>query len=94
MDAPPVEVQVKALAAASAALSQAEADAALARLRGAMPGTQFDSAKPSVMPGLIVLRLSNGKVAYTDKAGRYFIVGLIFDTQTGAALDKQMDGAS
>ena len=91
MDAAPVEVRADA-PAPTQRVSPEEAERAMRVLQGAMPTTRFVSAWPSAMPGLVALRLANGQVAYTDKTGRYFVVGLIFDSNTGAALDKQMDG--
>lgn len=75
-------------------VTQAEADRALQEVRGRIPHTQFVSAQPSRVPGLVVLRMEGGKVAYTDASGKFLILGLIFDIDTGAALDGQMDGVS
>lgn len=76
----------------STRVSQGDADAALARLQASMKATRFTAAWPAELPGLIAVRLDSGEVAYTDKTGRYFIFGLILDTATGAALDKQLEG--
>lgn len=89
----PVAVPVlSAPAATSAAISQAQADAALANLRASLKGTRFVAAWPSAFPGLIAVRLDSGEVGYTDKTGRYFVFGLVIDTATGSALDKQLEG--
>lgn len=55
----------------------------LAAMRGKLPRTVIKAAKPSVVCGLIELQLENGNVAFTDKSGRYFIMGLMMDTATG-----------
>jgi hypothetical protein len=74
-------------------VSAQEAQAALVRLSARLSATRFVSAKPSQVPGLVVVRTAEGQVGYTDRSGRYFLVGVIFDTYTGQALDRQMDGA-
>lgn len=73
-------------------VSSAEAQHALESLSIALPKTKFDSAWPAALPGLIAIRLSDGSVGYTDKSGRYLILGLVLDTATGGALDQQLDG--
>jgi hypothetical protein len=40
---------------------------------------------------MVALQMENKQVAYTDKNGRYFFLGVVFDTATGSALDHQMD---
>jgi hypothetical protein len=75
-------------------VTQAEADLALKEVRGRIPHTQFVGASPSRVPGLVVLHMGGGKVAYTDVSGKFLILGLIFDIDTGKALDGQMDGVS
>jgi hypothetical protein len=64
---------------------------ALKRLRAANPATEFIKGAPSAMPGLIKLTLEGGKLAYTDKSGRYLIVGVIFDMALSRALDGALD---
>lgn len=87
---PPVEVVMPAPVQQAGQLTQRDADAALAIMQSVLRGTKFLSAKPSSVPGLVVLQMENGKVAYTDKSARYFIVGVVFDTVTGEGLDGQM----
>jgi len=41
---------------------------------------------------MVALRLGNGTVAYTDKSARYLLLGLVLDSVTGQALDRQLDG--
>lgn len=94
MDALPIEpptLQVAAPAGSGAATPE-EVGVALAAVRSAFPRTRFDSAWPAAAAGLVALRLGNGEVAYTDKRGRYLMLGLILDSQTGTALDRQLDG--
>ena len=83
-----------ALSAPACALSltQADADLALKRISGGMKGTRFERAWPSCLPGMVALKLNSGETAYTDKYGRDLVIGLVFDTTTGTALDRQMDG--
>jgi hypothetical protein len=74
------------------AVSEVDAQLALTRLKAALPKTQFESAWPAALPGFVAVRLSDGSVGYTDKLGRYLVLGLIFDTVTGTALDHQLVG--
>lgn len=94
MDALPVEPPIIAspAPAVSGLASPAEVQSALAGVRAAFPRTRFDSAWASPAAGLVALRLGNGQVAYTDKFGRYLMLGLILDSTTGIALDRQLDG--
>lgn len=69
----------------------ADAQRALERLRASNPGTTYVSAEPSSVPGLVKLTLTDGKLAYTDKSGRYLIMGVIFDMTAGKALDGALD---
>lgn len=69
----------------------ADAQRALERLRASNPGTTYVSAEPSSVPGLVKLTLAGGKLAYTDKSGRYLIMGVIFDMTVGKALDGALD---
>ena len=73
-------------------VSQQQADLALARLRTRQHGTPFVGAKPAGVPGLVTIFLPDNKVAYTDISGRYYIVGVVFDLDTGRALDGALDG--
>jgi len=87
----PVAVIAQAQAAAcSGAVSDEEAQAALKAISQAMPKTNFLKAWPSCVPGMVALKLANGTTAYTDRTARYLVVGLVFDTATGNALDRQM----
>lgn len=89
---PPSPPELRAPACALS-LTQAEADLALQRIAGGMKGTQFERAWPSCLPGMVALKIKkSGETAYTDKYGRYLVFGLVFDTTTGTALDRQMDG--
>lgn len=66
----------------------------LAAVRRRYPGTGIEAAATSQVPGLYRLTLSGGRVAYTDKTGRYLLLGLILDADTGSALDNQLDAVS
>jgi len=68
-----------------------EVQAAFIQLQQRFPRTEFKEAWAACAPGLIAVRLSNGELAYTDKSGRYLILGLVFDSATGQALDRQLD---
>lgn len=97
MDAlpPPANIVAPvAQGAACAVLTPAQAQSALRRLSARLKATRFVSAAPSAVPGLVVVRTAEGQVGYTDGEGRYFIVGVVFDTLTGEALDRQLKGTS
>lgn len=49
-------------------------------LRTQYPATRFDSVKEAPMPGLFEVVMGK-TVAYTDKAGRYFLFGHVWDMQ-------------
>lgn len=86
---PVTESQVQS---AAPAVTEQQAQVALAQIQGALPRTRFTAAWPAQFPGLVALQMDDGRVGYTDKNGRYFVFGLILDTATGQALDKQLDG--
>lgn len=73
-------------------VTQEDANLALQRLRAKQAGTPFISARPAAVPGLVAVTMEGGRVGYTDIAGRYYIVGVAFDLQTGQALDGALDG--
>jgi hypothetical protein len=73
-------------------VSQAEASKALTTLKSLQLGTPFVGSRPSDAPGLVTILLPGGKVAYSDISGRYYIVGVVFDLETGKALDGALDG--
>lgn len=72
-------------------LSQEEADLILGKARNAFPNTPMVKAWPVPLPGLVALEMSNKSIAYTDKTARYLIMGIVFDSFTGKALDNQME---
>jgi hypothetical protein len=72
--------------------TKSQATAALAALKRRQTGTPFQGARPADVPGLVAILLPGGKVAYTDISGRYYIVGVVFDLNTGKALDGALDG--
>ena len=53
-------------------------DEMLTRLRKAYPATQFDTVRPSEIPGLFEVSMGHN-VAYVEPNGRYFLFGHIFD---------------
>lgn len=71
----------------------AGADAVLRMMQDRLPGTKFVSAAPAPLCGLIALSTESGNTVFTDKAGRYFVIGLMLDTATGRTLDgtKQLN---
>lgn len=73
-------------------ITPAQAAGVLQKARQTFPRTEFTDAWPSCVPGLTALRMSNGTVAYMDKSARYLLLGLVLDSATGAALDRQLDG--
>jgi uncharacterized protein YecA (UPF0149 family) len=72
--------------------SPAQAEQVLGKARLAFPNTSFVRAWPSCLPGMTALKLANGSVAYMDKSARYLMLGLVLDSATGQALDRQLDG--
>lgn len=89
-DAAPI-AQV-AQAPAPARVTPEQAQQALVTLQSTIQATRFVAAWPAELPGFVAVELESGEVGYTDKSGRYFILGLVFDTATGQALDKQLEG--
>lgn len=87
IDMPPQPVQAAEVRAAVPAPERA-----LARIRALAPNTRFTAAAPSAVPGLIRLTLADGKTAYADLTGRYLILGIVFDLQSGIALDGMLEG--
>lgn len=75
-----------------ASLKPEDAQRLLAAARASFPQTTFTEAWPACLPGFVALKLGNGSVAYMDKSARYLLLGLVFDTQTGKALDRQLEG--
>lgn len=94
MDAlpPPIAPAAPAQPGCLNELTKADAQAVLAGARSAFPRTEFVAAWPSCINNLVALRMGNGQVAYTDKSARYLVLGLILDSATGQALDRQLDG--
>lgn len=72
-------------------VSPAQAEQTLQALRQALPATGFTEASPAPICGLVAVKLSNGNYAYVDKSGRYFILGLLVDTATGATFDGKLE---
>jgi hypothetical protein len=89
LDLPPSAIH--APAPSTGRVTAVDAQKALERLKAANPGTQFVSAEPSQVPGLVKVTLAGGKLAYADKSGRYLILGVIFDMHVGTALDGALD---
>lgn len=70
-------------------VSQQQADSLLLSMQEKLPGTAFVSASPSALCGLVVLHTDKGNDIFTDKYGRYFVVGLMIDSATGATLNGE-----
>ena len=62
-------------------------DSAYAVIKGRLASTPFKGARLSEVCGLIRLEMDGGKTAYTDKTGKYFILGLVLDLDTGSPAD-------
>lgn len=73
---------------ASAVVSAADAAKVLRDMRGKLPGTVFVEASPAPLCGMVTLTTDSGNTLFTDKSGRYFVVGLMLDTATGRTLDE------
>lgn len=67
--------------------------ALIAALNRALPRTEFVSVKPSEMPGMRLVQMSNGKSAYVTPDGRYLLMGVVFDLQQQRALDGALTGS-
>jgi hypothetical protein len=91
--APRADTPVIAAAACPGKLSDGKAKLALQNVQRAFPGTHFLSAESSCFPGLAKLQLADGKTVYSDVEGRFLILGLIFDSKTGRALDNLLEGS-
>jgi hypothetical protein len=91
MDALPPPAFVAPREAHDAANLDARAATVQARLRAALPGTRIEQVRASALPGFFVVRLVNGRLAYTDAEARYLVLGVAFDLRTGQALDGALD---
>lgn len=56
------------------------------------PNLSYTSFNYSEAIGLYVITLDNGSFAYTDCSYKYLFVGIIFDTDSGNAIDGQLTG--
>ena len=83
----PLVASAQASVCGSATLEQVQA--AFQRIKLRLASTRFKAARPSQVCGLIQLEMEGGKLAYTDLNGRYFILGLALDAQTGSPADAQ-----
>ena len=77
---------------AAAAVAAAERPAGLdavarERIAAALPGTVVESVAPAPVPGLYEL-VAGDNVLYTDAAGRYLVVGHIYDLATATDLTQ------
>ena len=72
------------------ATSEHDVEKAFEKIKLRLAGTRFAAAHTSQICGLVRLELEGGKVAYTDLSGRYFILGLALDTQTGSPADASV----
>ncbi len=95
MDALPItSVYVSSASQSSGCeLTASQVHSAFGTLKSRLAGTSFISAKASQVCGFIRVDMADGKVAYADRTGRYFILGMVLDTQTGGPADgsKQLD---
>lgn len=73
--------------------SDAQAAMALSALRANNPGTEYRGAWASDIPGLVAVQLMDNSIGYTDFTGRFLILGIAFDFDTGKILNFQ-DGVS
>ncbi|MDR9837066.1 MULTISPECIES: DsbC family protein [Herbaspirillum] len=58
-----------------------ETDQVLANLKKKYPNTTFNSVEPAALPGLYEFTMGKN-IAYTDKEGRYFMFGSLYDMDT------------
>ena len=92
-----VKVILASLAVAASAASFAQGTPKpdidmIATLKKMYPSTQFKSVVQSDIPGLFEVTMGKN-IVYTDKSGRYFLFGRLFDmqTQTDVTLSKMRD---
>jgi thiol:disulfide interchange protein DsbC len=72
---------VAAVAFSSAALADAETDGVLAALKDKYPSTKFSSVEKAPVGGMYEVVMGKN-IAYTDKDGRYFMFGSLYDMQS------------
>ena len=80
---------IAASIAACGATTAEQVQAAFLKIKLRLASTRFKSARASQICGLIQLEMDGGKTAYADLNGRFFILGLALDTQTGSPADAQ-----
>lgn len=76
-----------------APLTDAVVHQAQANVQRKLPSTPITAA--SAGPDgtcLVALTLGNGQTAYTDRTGRYFFFGALFDLKTGTQLGVRTTG--
>jgi len=73
---------------AHAGQGESNLDAIGNKLRALYPATQFNEIRPSQFEGVYEVVMGKN-VGYTDKDGRYFLFGHIFDMQTRQDLTQQ-----
>lgn len=72
-------------------VTNSEAQVALERLRHNLRGTEFVSAKPSAICGLVWVKMARGTVVYTDPTGRFLLLTFALDTHRGAPADVESE---
>lgn len=56
-----------------------------------LPNTRIDALERSRVPGLYLVRMADGRIAYTDGQARFLVLGVVFDLVQGQALDGALD---
>lgn len=65
---------------------------AKSQLQNRLPSSKIISASKTKMQGIYAVTFDSGKVGYTDVDGKFLILGLILDLDTGRELTHQLDG--
>ena len=72
-------------------VTQQSAQTTLRDMKQRLPNTIATSAAPSPVCGLTEVQLENGNTLYVDKTGRYLILGLMVDMQTGRTINGSLE---
>jgi hypothetical protein len=56
-----------------------------------LPNTRVEQLERSALPGFYLVRMADGRIAYTDASARFLVLGVVFDLVKGQALDGALD---
>lgn len=75
-------------------VTQAQADSALLKLRALVKVPEDAVASPSPACGMVAIGPIAGAFGYTTLTGKHLFLGILFDAQSGKALDGGLEGTS